>query len=74
LGYVTWCLLPESLLDRIPCGKAHLYQGVLIWCQSYYGDYAYSFGGATASDGDGMGSSTHVLVVSCAWVLDVLSY
>jgi hypothetical protein len=41
---------------------------------SYHGDYACSFGGATVSDGDGIGSSTQVPTDRCAWVPAVRSY
>jgi hypothetical protein len=66
--------MPRSLLEQIPRGEAHHYQGVLIRCQSYRGDYACSFGRATVLDGDGMGSSTQVPTAKCAWVPVVLSY
>jgi hypothetical protein len=61
-------------MDRIPRGEARLYQGMLIRCQRYRGDYVCSFGGATMLDGDGMSSSTQVLIVRCTWVSVVLSY
>jgi hypothetical protein len=60
-------------MDQILGGKARLYQGKLIQCQSYHGDYACSSGGLAMSDGDGMDSSTQVFDVRCAWVLMAMS-
>jgi hypothetical protein len=55
-------------MDRITYGKPHLYQDVLIQCQSYYGDYACPYGRVAMSDGDGTTSSTQVPAVRCVWV------
>jgi hypothetical protein len=66
--------VPGSLLDQIPFGEARLYQGVLIRCQSYHGNYACSFCGAAMSGDDGTDSSTEVPTVRCAWVPAALSY
>jgi hypothetical protein len=53
--------------------KAHLYQGVLIPCQSYHGDYAYPCGRVAMSDSDRTAFSTQLLVVRCTWVPLVVS-
>jgi hypothetical protein len=54
-------------MDWIPHGEACLYLGMLILCKSYYGDYACSCDGVSMSDGDGIASSTQVLVVRRLW-------
>jgi hypothetical protein len=63
---------------RIFYGEAHLYQGKLIQCQSYHGDYACSRGGVAMSGGDGTCSRTQVLVChvhvgACGYVLSCLT-
>jgi hypothetical protein len=73
-GFLSWCCLPESLMDKYIHGEARFSQGMLIRCQSYQSDYACSCGGAAMSNGDGMDPSTQVLVVRCAWVPLALSY
>jgi hypothetical protein len=45
-------------MDQILHGEARFYQGMLIRCQSYHGDYASSGGGVAMSSGDGMDPST----------------
>jgi hypothetical protein len=40
-------------MDWIPYGEAHFYQGELIRCQSYHGDYACSCLGFAMPGGDG---------------------
>jgi hypothetical protein len=45
---------------RILCEEACPYQGLLIRCQSYLGDYACSFGEAAMSCDDRTDSSTQV--------------
>jgi hypothetical protein len=52
-------------MDRISYGKVRLYQGVLIPCQSYHGDYAYPCGRVAMSNNDGMTSSTQEPIVRC---------
>jgi hypothetical protein len=39
-------------MNRIPYGEAHLYQDMVVQCQSYHGDYVCSFGGVAMSDDD----------------------
>jgi hypothetical protein len=61
------------LIARVPAGpnpsrRSPPLQGVLIRCQSYHGDYACPFGDVAVPGSDGMGSSTQVPVVKCAWV------
>jgi hypothetical protein len=56
-------------MDRIPYGEVRFYQGKVIQCQSYHGDYACSYGGVAMSGGDGVDSNTQVPIVMCAWVL-----
>jgi hypothetical protein len=45
-------------MNQISYGEARLYPGELIQCQSYYGDYACSYGGVDMSGIDGMDSNT----------------
>jgi hypothetical protein len=56
-------------MDHFSYGKVRLYQGVLILCQSYHGDYACACGGVTISNSDRTVSSTQVSAVRCKWVL-----
>jgi hypothetical protein len=55
-------------MDCISYGKVHLYQGVLILCQSYHGDYACPYSSVAMLDSDGMSSNTQVPAVRCVWV------
>jgi hypothetical protein len=41
---------------------------MLILCQSYHDDYAYTCGRVAMSDSDGIASSTQVPTIRCAWV------
>jgi hypothetical protein len=50
-------------MDRILYGEARFYQGELIRCQSYHGQYACSCVRVAILGGDGMDSSTQVLPV-----------
>jgi hypothetical protein len=61
-------------MDRIPYGEAHFYQGELIRCQSYHGNYACSCGGVAMSDGNGMDSSIEVLSIRCMWTPVAMFY
>jgi hypothetical protein len=54
-------------MDWNPYGEDRFYQGELIWCQSYHGDYACSCGDVIMSGSDGMDSNTQVLIVRRAW-------
>jgi hypothetical protein len=54
-------------MDQIPYGEAHFYQGKLIRCQNYHGNYACSCGGLAMSGGDGMDSSIELLTIRCTW-------
>jgi hypothetical protein len=74
IGYLLWCRPFGYLRDRILHGEAHFYQSMLIQGKSYHDDYVYSFGKVIVSGGDGMDSSTQVLVASGSWVPAVLSY
>jgi hypothetical protein len=47
--------------------RTRFYQGILIHCQSYHGDYVCSFDGVVMSGGNRMDSSTQVLVVKRVW-------
>jgi hypothetical protein len=58
--YWTWCWPFGYLWDWILYGEAHLYQGMLIQHQSYYGNYACTLGGVVMSDDDEMDSCTWV--------------
>jgi hypothetical protein len=71
IGYLMLCWPSRSLIDRILCGVAWFYQGVLIQRQGYHGDYACSFGIIAMSGGDGMDSSTQLPAVRRVWVLVV---
>jgi hypothetical protein len=62
-----------SLMDRISYGKARLYQGVLVQCQSYHGNYVFCYDRVAMLDDDGMTLSTQVPAVRCAWVPTVVS-
>jgi hypothetical protein len=55
-------------MDCNSYGKERLYQGVLIPCQSYQGDYAYPGGRVAMSDVDGIDFSTQVPSVRCTRV------
>jgi hypothetical protein len=61
------------MLDRIPRREARLYQGVLIQCQSYHGDYVSLFSKVAVSGGSGMSFSTQVPVVRHAWTPATMS-
>jgi hypothetical protein len=54
-------------MDHISYGKAHLYHGVLVQCQSYHGNYACPRGRVVMSDGNGMTSNAQVPAVRCVW-------
>jgi hypothetical protein len=41
-------------MDHNSYGKVHLYQGVLIPCQSYHDDHLHPDGRVVVLDGDGM--------------------
>jgi hypothetical protein len=60
-------------MDHISYGKVCLYQGVLIPCQSYHGDYACPYGIVAKSDNDGTASSTQVPAIRCVWLLVAMS-
>jgi hypothetical protein len=55
-------------MDRLSYGEVRLYQGELIRCQSYHGDYVCTCGSVAMSDDDWTESSTQVPVVRCMWV------
>jgi hypothetical protein len=67
-------LTARSLMDRIPYGEAHFYQGELIRCQSYHGNYACSCSEVAMSGGDETDSSTQVSVVRSVWAPVAMSY
>jgi hypothetical protein len=54
--------------------RSRFYQGVLIQCQSYHGDYVCTLGRAAMSDGDGIDLNTRVPATRGVWVPMVLSY
>jgi hypothetical protein len=56
-----------------PLLRTRFFQGVLIQCQSYHGDYVCSFGGVAMSGSDGMSSSTQVPAARHMWVPMVMS-
>jgi hypothetical protein len=62
------------MMDWIPYGEAHFYQGKLIQYQSYHADYACSYGGVSMSSGDGMDSNIQVLAVRHVWAPVAMSY
>jgi hypothetical protein len=61
-------------MDQISYGEDHFYQGELIRCQSYHGDYTCSCGRVAMLGIDGMDSSTRVSIARCAWVHVAMSY
>jgi hypothetical protein len=60
-------------MERTSQGKPCLYHGMLIQWQSYLGHYPCPCGRVAMSDGDGMASSTQILVVGCTWVFVAMS-
>jgi hypothetical protein len=64
-----WYWLFGYLWDRILHGEARFYQGMLIRCQSYHGDYVCTIGRVAMSGGDEMDSYTRVPTARCAWGL-----
>jgi hypothetical protein len=66
------------LTSQVPIGLNPLwrsppFQGVLIWCQSYHGEYPCLFGDVAVSSGDRTGSSTQVSIIKRAWALVAMS-
>jgi hypothetical protein len=72
--YKGWAESSTSSHGERKNGEAHFYQGVLIQHQSFYGNYACTFGRVAMSDGDGIDPSTWVPIARGAWVPAVLSY
>jgi hypothetical protein len=54
--------------EQIFCGEARFYYGILIYRQSYHGDYVCSLGRVAMSDCDGIDSSVGVLTARHVWV------
>jgi hypothetical protein len=61
------------VVPGISYGEAHLYQSVLIQCQSYHVNYACSCARVDISSDDVMVSTTQVPIVRCAWVFVAVS-
>jgi hypothetical protein len=61
-------------MDRTSYGEAQLYQGVLIPCQSYHGNYVCPCGRAAMLHSDGMASSNQAPDVKCVWAPVAMSH